>query len=119
MNTANEALAEWLGEALEPLGVPRFKKMFGGIGVYLDGLFFALLAGGELWLKADADNTQAFEAQGSPLFTYDFNGKVGTMNYRRAPEDCIDDGEALRDWVMLAVGAAQRAARKPRAKGEK
>ncbi|MGL4541910.1 MAG: TfoX/Sxy family protein [Polymorphobacter sp.] len=107
--SANDALAAWLGEALAPLGVLRFKKMFGGVGVYLDGWFFALLAGGELWLKADVQNTPAFEAQGSPLFSYEFNGKIGSMNYRRAPEDCLDDGEALRDWVMMAVGAAQRA----------
>jgi DNA transformation protein len=107
----NDALAEWLGEALEPLGVLRFKKMFGGIGVYLDGAFFALIAGGELWLKADAVNTPQFEARESPLFTYEFKGKVGTMNYRRAPEDCLDDAEALRDWAMVAVSAARRAAK--------
>jgi DNA transformation protein len=109
----NDALAEWLGEVLEPLGMLRFKKMFGGIGVYLDGAFFALIADGELWLKADAVNTPEFVAQGSPRFTYEFKGKPGSMNYRRAPEDCLDDPHALRDWAMIAVGAARRAADKP------
>jgi DNA transformation protein len=109
--TDNDGLAEWLGEALQPLGVLRFKKMFGGVGVYLDGLFFALIAGGELWLKADAANTPDFEARDCPLFTYDFKGKVGTMNYRRAPDDCLDDSDALRDWAMIGVGAARRAAK--------
>lgn len=107
----NDALAEWLGEALDPLGVLRFKKMFGGVGVYLDSAFFALIAGGELWLKADAVNTPDFEARGCPLFTFEMKGRTATMNYRRAPEECLDDADALRDWATLAVGAARRAAK--------
>jgi DNA transformation protein and related proteins len=105
----NESLAEWLGEALEPLGVLRFKKMFGGIGVYLDSAFFALIAGGEVWLKADAVNAPEFDARDCPFFTFEMKDRTATMNYRRAPEDCLDDAEALRDWAMIAVGAARRA----------
>lgn len=110
---ANDALREWLGEALEPLGAVRTKKMFGGVGVYLDGAFFALIAGGELWIKADAVSTPDFEARGCPLFSFEMKGKTATMNYRRAPDECLDDAEALRDWAMLGVGAARRAGEKP------
>jgi DNA transformation protein len=35
-------------------------------------------------------------------------GRTGSMNYRRAPADVYDDGDALRIWAALALEAGRR-----------
>jgi len=50
----DEGLYAWVQEALEPLGTVTMRRMMGGATLYLDGTIFAILADGELWLKADA-----------------------------------------------------------------
>lgn len=106
----NDAVADWVVEALAPLGPVRARRMFGGVGLSLEGLTFAIAAFDELYLKADAETAPRFEAQGLKRFTIEMKGKPASMNYYRPPEECMDDAEALRDWAELAIGAARRAA---------
>src|SRR3546814_11947805 len=89
--------------------------MFGGAGVYLDGVIFAILADDEVWIKSDSVSDPEFDAAALPRFTYDFGeGKSGTMNYRRAPSDVYDDAEALQHWARLGLAASQRASARKR-----
>lgn len=48
----DEGLYAWIAEALEPLGRVTLRKMMGGATLYLDGIIFAIMDEGELWLKA-------------------------------------------------------------------
>ena len=48
--------------------VPR--RMFSGFGVFSDGIMFALVARGTLYLKADRETVAAFETEGQVPFTY-------------------------------------------------
>jgi DNA transformation protein len=62
-----------------------------------------------LWFKADAVSDATWDAAGCVRFTYQMGeGREGSMNYRRAPDDVYDDADALRDWAMLGVAAGQR-----------
>lgn len=115
---ADEALFSWIEEALAPLGALRKRRMMGGWTLYLDGTVFAIVDDGELWFKADAASDAAWDAAGCPRFTYAMGGKTGTMNYRRAPSDVYDDGEALRDWAALALEAGRRKPAKAARKGK-
>jgi DNA transformation protein len=60
-------------EAIEDLFdgvVPvRLKRMFGGLGVFDGELMFALVADGELYLKAGSEEQALFVAAGSRPFT--------------------------------------------------
>jgi DNA transformation protein and related proteins len=49
---------DYVLEQLSPLGGVRAKRMFGGHGVYLEGLFFALVADDTLYLKALEDSAE-------------------------------------------------------------
>lgn len=115
---ADAALVDWVAEALEPVGRVTARSMMGGATLYLDGTIFAIVGSeGSLWLKADAESDAVWDEAGCPRFTHDFgDGKVGSMNYRRAPDDCYDDADALRHWAAVAVAAGERAAarKKPR-----
>lgn len=105
----DSSLAEWVQEALAPIGHVSVRRMFGGAGLYLDGAIFALLAMDDLWFKSDALADAAWDAIAPERFSYAFpNGRTGTMNYRRAPSDAHDDEDALRRYALLAVEAGRR-----------
>ncbi len=109
-------LIAWIEEALAPIGALSKRAMMGGATLYLDGTIFALVADDLLWFKSDAVSDDVWDEAGCPRFTYQMGeGRSGSMNYRRAPDDVYDDADAMRHWAMIAVAAGQRApARKPR-----
>ncbi len=108
-------------EALEELFsvVPgaSVRRMFGGAGVFREGLMFALsLEGGSIALKADAQTEPDFLAEGSSQWLYPHkSGKQMEMGYWHAPERLLDDPDELKIWAQKAFEAALRAdARKPK-----
>ena len=113
----DESLYAWVQEALEPVGSVTMRKMMGGATLYLDGAIFAIMDEGELWFKADAETDATWDAAGCERFSVTFkDGRVDTMNYRRAPADVYDDPDEMRRWASLAVEAGLRGAAKKRKK---
>jgi DNA transformation protein len=111
--SVDEGLLAWVQEALEPLGHVTMRRMMGGATLYLDGTVFAIIDQGEIWFKADAETDTIWDAEGCGRFTVTFkDGRVDTMNYRRAPADVYDDPEAMQRWAQLAVDAGLRGAAK-------
>jgi DNA transformation protein len=103
-------LAEWVAEAMEPLGDVTRKRLFGGATLYCQGVAFAILAFDALWFKADALSDAEWDAAGAARFAVEReDGKVQSMNYRRAPDAAYDDADELRRWGSLALAAAHRA----------
>lgn len=99
--------------ALEQLGrvfPVTSRAMFGGVGIYADGLFFALLDDDTLYLKVDDTNRGAFEAAGMGPFQ-PFGEGSNPMQYYRLPEDLLEDPDRLRPWAEAAVEVARRARR--------
>ena len=96
-------------ESLEPLGGVSARRMFGGWGIYKDGVMFALIAYDQLYLKVDDDNRAAFEARGLQPFIYTGKGRPIRMSYREAPGEGFDDPDILCDWARGACAAALRA----------
>ncbi len=109
-------LIAWIEEALAPIGSVSRRAMMGGATLYLDGMIFAIIADDLLWFKADATSNAVWDEAGCTRFSYQMGeGRTGSMNYRRAPDDVYDDADAMRDWAIIAVAAGQRApTRKPR-----
>ena len=113
----DEGLYGWVQEALEPVGVVSMRRMMGGATLYLDGVVFAILDESEIWFKSDAAADATWDAQGCERFAVTFkDGRIDTMNYRRAPTDVYDDPEAMQRWARLALEAGLRGAakKKPR-----
>lgn len=84
--------------------------MFGGHGVFDDGLMVALVAQGVVYLKVDAETQRAFEDAGLECFSYMAKGQTKALGYRRMPEAAFDDPDVLVEWTGLARAAARRAA---------
>lgn len=107
--STSEAFINHITELLAPLGRVMVKRMFGGHGVYVDGLFAAILADDELFLKVDDVTRADFEAEGCAPFSYDAKGKPMVMSYYRAPGEAMDAPHLMRPWARRALEAALRA----------
>lgn len=100
--------------ALEQLGrvAPvTSRAMFGGVGIYSDGLFFALIDDDTLYLKVDDGNRGDFEAAGMGPFR-PFGDERDTMQYYELPAELLEDADRLRPWVEKAIEVARRKRRK-------
>ena len=86
----------------------RAKRMFGGVGLYADDLFFALIDDDVLFLKADDETRGDFERRRLRPFQ-PFGEGTAVMQYYQLPEDLLEDPEALRPWAESAVAVARRA----------
>jgi len=78
----NESI-DHLHEVSDAFGPIRARRMFGGWGIYHDGLMFGLYAQGRLYLKTDAHNVAQFEAAGSEPFTYIQRDKPVKLSYAK------------------------------------
>jgi DNA transformation protein and related proteins len=89
------------------------KRMFGGLGIYSQRSFFALADNDRLYLKADEQTRDQFEAQGWEPFRPHGDDGV-TIAYYEVPLEVIENVERLQPWVELALGAAERARKNKR-----
>ena len=103
----DEAAIEDLFAAFGPV---RCKRMFGGIGIYADGLMFALFAFDQIYLKADPDFARQLEAEGSRPFQYEARGRSIKLGYWTLPDSAMDDPEAASDLARQALRIARAAA---------
>lgn len=95
---------EFIVEQLERLGPIRPRRMFGGMGLYLDDMMFGVVFGEELHFKVDDRNRRDYEDEGMGPFTYEMsNGKTGSLNYYEVPERLYDDGDELAEWARKSV----------------
>lgn len=112
----NRDFADRIVGLLLPLGPVAPRAMFGGWGIYLEGIMFALIAYDRLFIKVDGETKERFAAAGSKPFTYTGRGRPVEMSYWEAPSGSLESSEALLPWAELGLAAAKRAQakKKPR-----
>jgi DNA transformation protein len=110
---------EFIRELFAPFGPVTVKRLFGGSGISSDGLTFALVFDGAIFLKVDDDSIPDFEREGSKPFTYTrakSKGRAGkaSLSYWRLPERLYDDPDELALWSRRAFAIAERKKLVPR-----
>lgn len=108
------AFADHVIDLLERFGRCEARRMFGGFGIFHQGLMFGLIADGSLYLKADAESRPLFEAEGREAFTYYKKDKPYRLFYYLAPEAFFEDADACRQRARTAFDAALRNPQKPK-----
>ncbi len=101
-------------ELMQSIGPVRARAMFGGHGIFLEDLMFALVADSVLFFKVDKQTENNFKVRGLEAFTYMKNGKEFNMSYYQAPEEVLEEGEEMSYWANMAYSVALRAASKKR-----
>ena len=93
---------------LLPFGPVTARAMFGGYGLYLDGLMFGLIAYDTLYFKVDDGNRDDYIEAGTGPFTYEGKQRPVEMSYYRIPETLMEDPASLAGWAERAYQAAKR-----------
>ena len=110
---------EFITEQMAGFGPVTVRAMFGGAGVYRDGLMFALIDDEVLYLKVDDSTKPDFMTENLPPFFYEAKGgKKMEMGYYRTPERCLDDMDEMAFWCRKAFEVALKAAAKKKPKGK-
>ena len=95
-------------DLLEPFGYCEARRMFGGYGIFHQGLMFGLIARGSLYLESDAESRADFVAEGSSAFSYFKKKRACQLSCYLAPDDFFEDDLAGLRWARLAFDTALR-----------
>jgi DNA transformation protein len=105
-----DGFKNFLEDQFAPIPGVSIRKMFGGLGVFRDGIMFGLGGSDEvLYFRADEETRERYEAQGLKPFTYPMRGEDKAMPYWQVPESLFEDPDAFREWAEEAMAAAARA----------
>ena len=108
--SVSQQYQDYVVEQLSSIGYVSAKKMFGGAGLYADGIFFALIANDTLFHKVDDTNRQQYESAGMDAFR-PYPDKTRTMQYYEVPVEVLEDKEVLNEWARKSIAVALRAKR--------
>lgn len=109
----SESYKDYVIDQLGKLGIVTVKKMFGGAGIYYDGLIFGLLADDVLYFKVDDSNKSDYEKMGMEPFQ-PFADKPMVMPYFEVPIDILEDREMLAEWARKSLNASRNKNTKPK-----
>jgi len=115
---------EFIRELFSQFRPVTVKRLFGVAGVYCEGLMFALVFDGAIFLKVDEASIPDFEREGSRPFVYTrakSPGRVGrhSLSYWRLPERLYDEPDELAVWAARALAIAQRKKSAPRTRARR
>jgi DNA transformation protein len=116
---AEDSFHAFVRELFAGLGAVTIKRMFGGAGVYAEGLMFGLIADDVIYLKADDALKGELGAAGSGPFVWmprkgPRAGEIVEMSYWRLPDSALDDPDIALAWARKALAVAHaKAAAKP------
>lgn len=105
------AYVQHITDMMQCIGPVYHKRMFGGFGLFLDDLMFAIVADDILYFKVDAHTVEEYKKLDLEPFTYLKKGKVCKLKYYQAPEETLDDIEQMRHWANMAFNTALNAAK--------
>lgn len=102
---------DYLRDLFASVGPITVRRMFGGQGIFSEDGIFAVVAFDRLYLKGDAQSSPAYETAGMQRWGYESpkTGRISMMPYWQAPDEALEDADAMAPWAMLAVQTARRA----------
>ena len=110
----NPTFRDYVLEQLNRVEPVSGKSMFGGMGLYARGLFFALIAMDRLFFKVNDQTRRRYEERGMEAFQpYDAERP---MAYFEVPVDVLENPAVLGAWMGEAIDVAEAAKRKPKAR---
>lgn len=111
MSTKNtEAYIDEIKEKMAPFGDVVFKKMFGSMGLFLDGVSFGGIMENTFRLKVGDANRADYEAHG--MEGWQVPGKKMVMSYYEVPASVLANEKLLMEWAGKALEVAIAAKKK-------
>jgi DNA transformation protein len=96
-----------------------WRRMFGGIGLYYQDRFFAIITADTVYFKVGDANRSDYVSRGMPQFRpypdqsppNDPNTPRGSMSYYELPPDVLEDPEECATWARRSVAVAVASSR--------
>lgn len=107
--TVSADYLQYVLDQLAALDNVSSRRMFGGVGLYCDELFFGLISDDTLYLRVDDSNRGDFTTRGAGPFRPYADRPELSMSYFEAPADVLDDARQLAEWARRSIAVAQRA----------
>ena len=105
----SDEFADYVIDQLAAWGQVSARKMFGGAGLYCDGVMFGLIADDVAYLKVDDSNREDFNKAGSSAFNpFPEKTKTYVMSYYEIPADVLEDRKLLGKWAERALTVARK-----------
>ena len=99
--------SEAIKDLFAAFGTVTVRRMFGGAGIYADGIMIGIAFDGEVYLKADEQTVADFAAEGAHPFAYATkDGERTLASYWSLPLRLYDDPEELAAWARNAQSAS-------------
>jgi DNA transformation protein len=114
----SEGFRQYVEEQLGQVTAITLRRMFGGVGIYSRGFFFALMDNDTLFFKVDESNRPEYEARGMHQFR-PFGDDRQSLGYYEVPAEVLEDTELLRAWVRKSVSVAMSKAAQKRPRRRK
>ncbi|MDH3650002.1 MAG: TfoX/Sxy family protein [Saprospiraceae bacterium] len=103
----DQSYVQFVVDQLAEFDTVETRNMFGGVGIYKDGIMFGLIGNDKFYLKAGESNVGDYEAVGMKAFMSDRKGKG--MPYYEVPADVLEDAGVLKIWAAKSFAVAQHA----------
>jgi DNA transformation protein len=94
---------DYVLEQLASLPALRPNRMFGGIGLYSDGIFFGLIDDDTLFFKTNDSNIAPYRERNMPRFMPFPDRPEAVLGYHQVPADVIEDAETLVAWARQSI----------------
>ncbi len=100
---------DYVLDQLAGLGRVRARRMFAAAGLYCDDLFFGIVSGDTLYLRADELTRAHYTSRAlEPFRPYPGRPEV-SINYFAVPAQVLEDPAELTQWSRQSVAVAARA----------
>jgi DNA transformation protein and related proteins len=104
----SDAFKSFVLDQLAGLDQVTPRSMFGGVGLYSDGVFFGIIARDELYFKVDARNLADYKRARMKPFQ-PFDDRPMTMKYFQVPLEVLESPDDLAAWARKSIEAGRGA----------
>jgi len=94
---------EFVLDQLRQFGPVDCRAMFGGYGLYCEGIFFGIIAKGRLYFKTNESTASDYLERDMQPFQP--NPRQTLKNYFEVPVEILEDEEQLAVWARKAIGS--------------
>lgn len=109
-----QAFANFVVELMAGFAPVQARRMFGGFGIFRQGLMLAIIIEDKLYFKVDDITEPRFAQRGLPRFQYESKGgRTASLRYCEAPPEVYDEPERMADWARQAYDCAVRQQKQP------
>lgn len=108
MDAKTAQLIEQAKQSLTSLGVISSRSQFGGYGLTVNRVMFAIVCEGELYLRANRNNYQLLEQYLQEKFIFTKRGRPVELNYYRVTDPLWHDQAQLLHLAQIALTGAMQ-----------